>query len=417
VPAIRSGSAGTGGLGQTAAMATLFEPVALGPVTLRNRVIKAATFEGVVPEGLVTDELVEFHRRVAAGGAAVSTVAYLAVSPEGRTQAEGIHLRPEVVPGLRRLVDAVHAEGALAGAQIGHAGPVANAASNRVPSISAGRMFNPLGLRFTRAAGEADIARITDDYRRGAAHCVDAGFDLLEVHLGHDYLLSAFLSPKLNDRTDRWGGSLENRARFARQAVAAVREAAGDRAAVTVKLSMTDGVRGGFRIEEAIQVARWLEADGTVDALELTGGSSLQNPMFLFRGGVPLKEFTATLPWYLRAGFRFVGARFLRAYPYEEAYFLPLARQVRGAVDLPIILLGGISDLATAEAAVAEGFAFVAMGRALLHDPGLVDRYRLGTATTSGCIHCNRCMPTIYTGTRCPLVDPRPGDRPLTAPA
>jgi 2,4-dienoyl-CoA reductase-like NADH-dependent reductase (Old Yellow Enzyme family) len=136
--------------------------------------------------------------------------------------------------------------------------------------------------------------------------------------------------------------------------------------------------------------------------------------MFLFRGGVPLKEFTATLPWYLRTGFRFVGSKFLRSYPYEEGYFLPLARQVRDAVALPVVLLGGVSDLATADAAIAEGFAFVAMGRALLHDPGLVNRYRDGTATTSGCIHCNRCMPTIYTGTRCPLVDPRPGDRPLT---
>jgi 2,4-dienoyl-CoA reductase-like NADH-dependent reductase (Old Yellow Enzyme family) len=130
--------------------------------------------------------------------------------------------------------------------------------------------------------------------------------------------------------------------------------------------------------------------------------------MFLFRGGAPLREFGATLPWYLRPGFRLVGARFLRAYPYEEAYFLPLARQVRAAVDLPLILLGGISRLDTAQLAIDEGFAFVAMARALLYDPDLVRRFEAGTAVASGCIHCNRCMPTIYTGTHCPVVGIRP---------
>ena len=193
----------------------------------------------------------------------------------------------------------------------------------------------------------------------------------------------------------------------------AVRTAAGNRVAVTAKLNMVDGVPGGLKIEDSLQVAEWLQADGTVDALELTGGSSLANPMFLFKGGTPVKEFGQTLPWFLRPGFRLVGSKFLRSYPYQEAYFREMAEQYRDLLDVPIILLGGISELATAEAAIDDGFDFVAMGRALLHDPELVNRYREGTATTSGCVHCNRCMPTIYTGTRCPLVDPRPGDRPI----
>lgn len=392
----------------------LFEPATLGPLTLRNRVIKAATFEGRTPEGVVTPELVEFHRRVAAGGAAMTTVAYLAVAPDGRTHAEALWLHPEVVGGLRTLTDAVHAEGALAAAQIGHAGPVANAASNGVPAYAPGRMFNPLAMRRTRAATEADIERITSAYATGARLCVQAGFDAIEVHLGHNYLLSSFLSPAFNRRDDRWGGSLEHRARFARQVMRAVRVAAGNRVAVTAKLNMVDGVRGGLSLEDSQQVAQWLVDDRSVDALQLTGGSSLANPMFLFKGGTPVKEFGETLPWFLRPGFRLVGAKFLRSYPYHEAYFREMAEQYRDQLDVPIILLGGISELATAEAAIDDGFDFVAMGRALLHDPELVNRYRDGSATTSGCIHCNRCMPTIYTGTRCPLVDPRPGDRPVT---
>ena len=393
---------------------TLFAPATLGPLSLRNRIIKAATFEGRTPDGVVTPELVEFHRRIAAGGAAMTTVAYLSVAAGGRTDSGAVWLRPEVVGGLRTLTDAVHDQGALAAAQIGHAGPVANAASNGTAAYAPGRMFNPLGMRRTRACTEADIERITSEYVTGARLCVQAGFDSIEVHLGHNYLLSAFLSPAFNKRDDRFGGSLVNRARFARQVMRAVRVAAGNRVAVTAKLNMVDGVPGGLRIEDSLQVAQWLAEDGTADALELTGGSSLANPMFLFKGGTPVKEFGETLPWFLRPGFRLVGSKFLRSYPYEEAYFREMAEQFRSSVDLPIILLGGISELATAEAAIEGGFDFVAMGRALLHDPDLVNRYREGTAATSGCVHCNRCMPTIYTGTRCPLVDPRPGDRPVT---
>lgn len=392
---------------------TLFDPVRLGPITLRNRIIKAATFEGATPGGRVSDRLVEFHRRVAAGGAAMSTVAYLAVSPEGRTDRDAIHLHDGVVDELRRVTTAVHAEGAAAAAQIGHAGPVANAASNGVRSIAPARAFNPLGLRWTRAATEGDLARVVEDFGRATTRCVDAGFDSVEVHLGHNYLLSAFLSPLLNRRSDRWGGPIEHRARLARRVLERVRSAADGRIAVTVKLNLVDGVRGGLGLEDSIQVARWLAEDGTVDALELTAGSSLLNPMFLFRGSAPVPEFTATLPWYLRGGFRLVGDRFLRSYPYEEAFLRPMAEQVRDAVDLPVILLGGISRGDTAAAAIEDGFDFVAMGRALLHDPELVNRLAGDATATSGCIHCNRCMPTIYSGTRCPLVDPRPGDRPI----
>jgi hypothetical protein len=144
-------------------------------------------------------------------------------------------------------------------------------------------------------------------------------------------------------------------------------------------------------------------------ALELTGGSSLANPMYLFRGDAPLREFGATLPAPVRLGFRFVGHRFLRSYPCEEAFFLPYARQFQRALSTPLILLGGITERATIETALAEGFAFVAMARALLREPDLPNRMRVGASTTSLCIHCNKCMPTIYSGTRCVLVADRPG--------
>jgi 2,4-dienoyl-CoA reductase-like NADH-dependent reductase (Old Yellow Enzyme family) len=384
-----------------------FAPATLGPVTLRNRIIKAATFEGAAPRGEVTDRLIEFHRRVAAGGVGMSTVAYLAVSPEGRTDRHCIVLSEDSMPGLRRLTDAVHGEGTAAAAQIGHAGPVANARSNGAPALSPSGGFTPMGSRL-RAVREADLVRITEDYARAARTAAAAGFDSIEVHVGHNYLLSAFLSPKLNRRDDQYGGSIENRARFAREVLRAVRTAVGTKVAVTAKLNMVDGVPKGLQLEDSIAVATLFEADGALDALELTGGSSLANPMYLFRGEAPRKEFGATLPVPIRLGFKVIGRRFLRDYPFEEAFFLPYARQFRQALSMPVILLGGITRLDTIEAALDEGFEFVAMARALLMEPDLVSRMEAGQATTSTCIHCNKCMPTIYSGTRCVLVEPEP---------
>jgi 2,4-dienoyl-CoA reductase-like NADH-dependent reductase (Old Yellow Enzyme family) len=193
-----------------------------------------------------------------------------------------------------------------------------------------------------------------------------------------------------------------------------VREAVGSSVAVTAKFNMADGVEGGLWLDQSVAIARLIEADGSVDALELTGGSSLANPMYLFRGDAPVAEMAATLPPVVRTGFKLMSKRFMREYPFEEAYFLAYARQFKAALDLPLILLGGINRLDTMEAAIDEGFAFVAMARALLREPDLLNRMQSGAATDSLCIHCNKCMPTIYTGTRCVLVDE---PAPATAPA
>src|SRR5579863_3277770 len=390
----------------------LFEPAALGPVTLRNRIIKAATFEGLSRRGAVTDALIDFHREFAAGGVGLTTLAYCAVSPDGRGAPNEIILDRPAIPGLRRLADAVHAEGAAISAQIGHAGPVGQRRIIKSKPLCASSGLSPLGTRY-HAMTPADIERVRLDFTTAAEVAEAAGFDAIELHLGHHYLLNSFLSPRFNRRRDKWGGSIENRARFPRAVARGVREAVGDRLAVTAKFEMDDGVRGGLEATESIELARLLEADGTVDALQLTGGGSLANPMFLFRGDVPREEFAATLPPALRAGFRLVGGRFLREYPFEEGYFRPLARQFRAELSLPLILLGGITRLDTMIDALGEGFEFVALGRALLREPDLVAKLGRGESRESLCIHCNKCMPTIYRGTHCVLVPPaeRPGLR------
>jgi 2,4-dienoyl-CoA reductase-like NADH-dependent reductase (Old Yellow Enzyme family) len=386
------------------AQPNVFTPAKLGPVTLRNRIIKSATFEACTPNALVTDDLITYHRLPAAGGVGMTTVAYLGVTQGGRTEGNGIWWRPEAIPGLRKLTDAIHAEGAAISAQIGHAGPVANAASNKAKALAPVRFFNPIGMRFAKKASRDDINDVIEAHAAAARFAIDAGFDAVEIHLGHNYLASSFLSPLINRRDDEFGGSLENRAKLARGVVNAVRRAVADQIAVTAKLTMTDGVRGGITVDEALQTAKWLEEDGGLDALELTAGSSLVNPMYLFRGDAPIKEFAGAFKPPLRWGIRMTGKKFLREYPYREAFLLRDAKKFRAELKLPLILLGGITNRDTMDLAMAEGFDFVAMGRALLAEPDLINRIKAdGDAHTvhSACTHCNKCMATIYTQTHC----------------
>lgn len=380
----------------------VFNPAKLGPLTLRNRVIKAATFEARTPDALVTDDLIEYHRLPAAGGVAMTTVAYCAVSPGGRTGGNQIWMRPHAVPGLRRLTEAIHAEGAAISAQIGHAGPVADARSNQATALAPVRFFNPIAMRFAQKATREDIDDVLAAHAHAARLAVDAGFDAVEIHLGHNYLASAFLSPLLNRRDDEFGGSLQNRAKVARGLVMAVRRAVRQQVAVTAKLNMTDGIRGGITVDEALTTARWLQDDGGLDAIELTAGSSLVNPMYLFRGDAPVKEFAAAFKPPLRWGIRMTGHRFFREYPYRDAYLLREARLFRAELTIPLILLGGITNRTTMDLAMAEGFELVAMARALLAEPDLVNRIAAeGSQVRSACTHCNQCMATIYRRTHC----------------
>lgn len=385
----------------------VFAPAQLGPVALRNRTVKAATFEGRTPQGQVTDDLIEFHSGFARGGIGLTTVAYLAVAPEGRTHAEQMVVGDATLPGLSRLADAIHEAGAAIAGQVGHAGPVANGRSNDARALSASRMPSPLSMQMIRSASESDLTRITHAYVGTARTLVRAGFDVLELHMAHSYLISSFLAPGLNRRRDRWGGSMENRARLGRQVARAVREEVGSEVAVTAKVSLGDGFKGGVTTDEGIEFARLLETDGHLDALQMSGGSSLMNPMYLFRGDVPLKEFAAAMPLPVRLGMRTpVGRSFLKEYPFEEAFFWERASRFRAELAIPLMLLGGINRADTMRNAMDAGFDFVAMGRALLREPDLVARLQSGAADSGICIHCNQCMPTIYTGTRCPVRTP-----------
>ncbi|WP_046316882.1 NADH:flavin oxidoreductase [Mycobacterium sp. UM_Kg1] len=384
-----------------------FAPAQLGPVRLRNRVIKAATSEGRSPEGRVTDDLIDFHLSFARGGVGMTTVAYCCVSKQGASAPGQIVMDAKALPGLKKLTDAVHEAGAAISAQLGHAGVVAQKKLTGVTAIAPSRFVNPTSFAYCREIRRDEIVDVIDQFGAAAQVAVDAGFDAVELHFGHLYLPSSFLSPLINRRKDEYGGDIDNRSRFVREIARRVREVVGERIAVIAKLDMDDGLPGSIWIDEALRTAQLLDADRTLDAIELTQGSSVFKPMYLFRGDVPVREFARVMPPALRPGVRVMGKWAMGNYPYEDLYMLPAARQfVPIMVNTKLILLGGITNRDHLVTGMREGFDFMAMGRALLREPDLVNKMIGDPEVRSRCNHNNKCMVTVFTRTHC-VLDPQ----------
>lgn len=383
-------------------MNMLFESVKLGPLTLRNRALRAAAFEGMSPAGIPSPALVDHHRAMAKGGVGMTTVAYAAVSPGGRTFAHQMWMRSAVLPRLRELTDAVHAEGAAASLQIGHGGEMADPRVTGEPALAPSRQLNLYGLTRPRAMTEANIEQLVEDFVRATRLARRAGFDAVEIQAGHGYLLSQFLSPYTNHRRDRWGGVLENRARLTRRVVRAVR-AAADGMAVVVKMNLRDGFLGGFELDDAVALARWLQEDGA-DALVTSGGFSSKTPWYILRGEIPLAEMTANESRPLhKVGMALFGKMMVEPFVFEEAYFFSMARRLRDAVTIPLALVGGIRTRAMIDQILASGIDLIAMARPLIREPDFVERLRTEETSRSACEPCNRCVAAMYHGQqRCP---------------
>ena len=391
-----------------------FAPARLGGLDLRNRVIKTATYEGMCPGGMPSDALVEHHRVLAAGGVGLSTVAYCAVSADGRTFAEQMTMRRETVSPLRRVTNAVRREGGAASLQLGHCGWFTRNSElstwlPRGPSLAVNQYGISAGKPVAVAMNAREIAEVIEDFGRAAGLAREAGFDAVELHLGHGYLLSQFLCPATNRRKDAFGGDLDGRARLPLAVLKRVREVVGPGFPILCKTNLRDGFRGGLELPDAVGVATRLEAEGA-DALVLSGGFTSKTPFYLFRGRRPLAEMIdAEKSRLQKLALRWFGKRVVREYPFEELFFLPQAREVRRAVRMPLVLLGGVVSRANIEQAMAEGFDFVAMGRALIADPDLVRRMASDPAARTRCTHCNICVAEMdLGGVRCVLDGPRP---------
>lgn len=376
----------------------LFSETKLGSLSLRNRIIRAGCFEGMCQNGMVTGDLIEHHRRVAEGGVGMTTVSYCSVSHDGRTFEHEMWMRPEIIPDLKKLVGAVHNEGAAVSIQLGHSGFFTSKSVIGKRPMGASAKLCVFTLTYGREMTENDIEEKINDFAGAAKLAKSAGFDAVEIHAGHGYLLSQFLSPWTNKRKDTYGGSLENRLRFPVATIEAVRKAVGAEFPVLVKMNQRDGMPGGIEIEDAVEIAKAFEKAGA-SALIPSAGFTSKVPFLMLRGNLPVKEMSNNRSSLLeRIGLKLFGKFMVPAHKFEPMFLLEGSKKIRQAVKIPVIYVGGAYQLQDMNQAIDEGFSFIQVGRATIQDPDFVKKIQAGEITVSPCDHCNRCVATMDAG-------------------
>ena len=377
----------------------IFTPVTFGPLTLRNRTIRSAAFENMCHGNKPSQELFDYHTAVAKGGIGMTTIAYAAVNRSGVSFDGQLWMREEIIPDLKKLTDAIHAEGAKASIQLGHCGNMTHRSTCGQMPVGASGGFNMYSPTFVRTLKEQEIYGLVKDFGNAVNLARKAGFDAVEIHAGHGYLISQFLSPYTNRRRDKFGGDLNQRMTFMRLVMTEVMKAAGDDMAVFVKTNMYDGFKGGLGIDECIEVAKELERLGA-HALVLTAGFVSKAPMAVMRGCMPYKTLTHYMDpwkfWWLKIGVSLFGKLLIPEVPFKEAYFLEEAKKFRAQLSLPLVYVGGLISKSKMEEVLDAGFDGLQMARALVHDTDFINKLAAGEER-SGCKHSNYCIGRMYT--------------------
>jgi 2,4-dienoyl-CoA reductase-like NADH-dependent reductase (Old Yellow Enzyme family) len=368
-------------------VATPFDPIPIGGMTLPNRFVRSATWEGLADEaGAATSRLDEMMAELARGEVGLIITGYAFVSPEGRSSNGQLAIHDDrFIPSLREMAQAVHSAGGKIALQLVHGGAFAKAELNGLEAVgpSAGGKG---ALPACRPLSPEAIKGVVAAFRDAAARAKEAGFEAVQVHAAHGYLLSQFLSPALNERTDGYGGALMNRARLLLEVVRGIREATGSRYPILVKLNSEDFLEGGLMREEAVRVAQMLEG-ASVDAIELSGGTVVSPEALLpARPGALKKE--------------------------REVYYREAAHAYKQAVAVPLMLVGGIRSFEVADELVRAGTAdCIALSRPLIREPGLVRRWREGDRRKATCGSCNECFGPALEGRGVHCVSAEKGSR------
>ena len=368
---------------------------------MKNVFIRAAAYEGMYSEGVPTQSLIDHHAAMAKGGVSLTTVSYAAVSAEGRTFAEQMYIHEKSLEKLEILAGEVHTAGGKVSLQLTHCGYFsknrqATHDGNGHGPMAPSRVFNAYGalsgLPFSRKMTGGEMEAVSEDFAGSAFSVMQAGFDAVEIHLGHGYLLSQFLSPVTNRRSDQYGGSIENRARFPLEVVRKVIDRVGEDFPVLVKLNLSDGLRKGFSLEDCRYVALQLEKLGC-SAVVLSGGFTSRTPFYLLRGKVPLRGMVRNGASFAeKLTMALFGPLIIRRYRFSENFFLDQARVIRGAVRMPLVYLGGVESRDGIREILDAGFDFIALVRPLIHDPDFLTKLKDGKIDRTECNRCNRCI-------------------------
>ena len=298
----------------------LFTPAKIGPIEIKNRVIRASAYEGMCDGHVPTQQLKDYHTAVARGGVGMTSVAYASINKSGLSFHRQLWMRPEIIPGLRDLTDSIHAAGAKACIQLGHCGNMSHRMYCGQRPVGASSGFNMYSPTFVHGLRKDEILQTVKDFGNAVRIARDGGFDAVEIHAGHGYLISQFLSPYTNHRRDEFGGPLENRMKFMDMVMEEVMKAAGDDIAVLVKTNTRDGFKGGLEVEDCIKVAKRLEQDGA-HCLVLSGGFVSRAPMYVMRGAMPISVLTGYMPWrlwWLKLGVNLFGKIMVKDEPFKD---------------------------------------------------------------------------------------------------
>ena len=383
----------------------LFSPFTLGPVTLRNRFIRSAAFENMARANRPTQELQDYHVSVARGGVGMTTVAYCAVDLSGVSFDGQLYVRPEIIPEMKKMTDAIHAEGAKASIQLGHCGNMTHFYTCHCMPVSADTWFNLYSPTIHRRLKVAEIKHLVKKFGEAVDFARECGFDCVEIHAGHAYLISQFLAPRTNHRHDAYGGSFENRCRFLNEVLDEVMAHAKDDMAVVVKTNMWDDCWKGVSIEEGIAIAKQI-AQHHVHGIVLSGGTVSRSPMTILSGAMPYKTLAHYMPmksfWWLKAALNIPGVHqiMLPTSPFKELYFMDKAKIFQEALkeyNVPLIYVGGVQSGDNCQQIMDEGFELFQLAHVLIKDPQFVHHVQQNSHYHAGCGRSNYCVGRMYT--------------------
>ena len=379
-------------------MSRLFEKTRIKGMELKNRLVRSATQEAMADEnGFPTERLFRLYERLAKGGIGLIITGYAFVSRDGKTDAVLGMDSDEHIPKFRKLVKDVHQNGAKIAMQINHCGRQTTREMIGTQPLAPSAVKDKAFLVKPREMTEEDIERIIEAFAQASRRVKESGFDAVQLHGAHGYLINEFLCPHTNCRRDKWGGSIENRMRFTNEIYNRCRDRVGDDYPILIKISAYDNMKKGLKLEESLVISEMIAEMG-FDGIEVScgigedGGSTL-------RGEIPIDVILDEWEMYKKKGtvYRFImrryGSKLLKPLPFYQGYNRESARAIKKKVNVPIFLVGGMIDPVAMEEAVDGGDAdYISMSRALITDPKFPQKIRQGSREPSRCVHCNLCL-------------------------
>jgi len=387
-------------------MSILFTPMNIGKMEVKNRFIRSATYHGMALEtGEITDDLINEYKKLANGEVGLIVPGLMYVHPRGKSLKFQVAIHSdEMISGLRKLVEVVHAGGAKIAFQLAHSGLQGfKSIIGKTPLGPSNKPRNPFSFEKPQEMNEEEIQEIIEAFGKAAGRAAEAGADAVQLHGAHGYLISEFLSPFLNRRKDKWGGSDENRFRFVKEVFRETRKILPDDMPIFIKMNTNDYTpKTGITPELAKKYAGWLVESG-INAVELSCGTFFTT--HTIRGDIPIDDFANSvvkigLPKWMKFLAKFNLKKLASKCGFEEGYNLAAAKIVKPALgDVPLILVGGMRRLSHMEEVLEKEFAdFISISRPLIREPSLVRRFKEGKADEAACVSCNNCLAAVFNG-------------------